>query len=390
MSDPLRYRAEFPILDTTTYLISNSLGAMPRGGGRGDARIHRHVGHPRRPGVGGALVDARARGWRSDRRACMGAAPGIVSRPSERHAVPGGRRVVFRFQRPPEQSRLHRLELPVGDVFLGSAARPRRARAHGAERRRVTCNTERLLAAIDEETLLVPISHVIFRSSFIQDAPAIVERAHRVGAHVILDTFQSLGSVPVDVAGAQRRLRLRRRAEVAVRRARHRVSVRAARSRYDAAAVVHGLDCARGSVRVRDRSDALRGPPYRFMNGTPNVPALYAAQPGLAHRRRDRRGRRSAQKSRRQTARLIELADARGWPVNTPRDPDAARRHRQHRHAELARRLRRLLARDILVDWRPKAGVRLSPHFYTNDEELDTAIAAVDEILVELSEPSAR
>jgi len=125
-------------------------------------------------------------------------------------------------------------------------------------------------------------------------------------------------------------------------------------------------------------------PPYRFMNGTPNVPALYAAQPGLrivaevgvpAIR----------EKSRRHTARLIELADARGWPVNTPRDPDrrggTVSIEMPHSQDVCAR----LLERDILVDWRPKAGVRFSPHFYTNDEELDVAIAAVEEILEEVS-----
>src|SRR5215472_9670902 len=55
--------------------------------------------------------------------------------------------------------------------------------------------TEYLLEAIDEQTLIVPISHVIFRSAYIQDAKAIIDRAHEVGAYVMLDTFQSLGTV---------------------------------------------------------------------------------------------------------------------------------------------------------------------------------------------------
>ena len=62
----------------------------------------------------------------------------------------------------------------------------------------ITVPLDRLLDAIDEQTLLVPVSHVIFRSSYIQDAKAIIEKAHKVGAHVVLDTFQSLGTVPVD------------------------------------------------------------------------------------------------------------------------------------------------------------------------------------------------
>src|SRR5258708_32142778 len=60
-------------------------------------------------------------------------------------------------------------------------------------------DVDKLVTAIDEATLLVPISLVLFRSSCIVDARAIVERAHRVGAHVILDLFQAAGSIPVDV-----------------------------------------------------------------------------------------------------------------------------------------------------------------------------------------------
>jgi kynureninase len=119
---------------------------------------------------------------------------------------------------------------------------------------------------------------------------------------------------------------------------------------------------------------------YKFMNGTPNVPALYAARPGL-NIVREVGVERIRAKSKRQVARLIELADQHGWTVNTPRDPE--RRggtisidmpHAQEVCAEL-------LKRDILVDYRPKAGVRMSPHFYTDDHELDVAIEAVEEIL---------
>src|SRR5438132_5303819 len=63
----------------------------------------------------------------------------------------------------------------------------------------ITVPLERMLSAIDEETLLVPISHVLFKSAFLQDARAIVERAHEMGAHVVLDTYQSAGTVPMSV-----------------------------------------------------------------------------------------------------------------------------------------------------------------------------------------------
>ncbi|HEY2511355.1 MAG TPA: aminotransferase class V-fold PLP-dependent enzyme, partial [Polyangiaceae bacterium] len=59
--------------------------------------------------------------------------------------------------------------------------------------------TEELLAAIDERTLLVPISHVLFRSSALYDAQRVIDRAHEVGAMVLLDCYQSTGTVPLSL-----------------------------------------------------------------------------------------------------------------------------------------------------------------------------------------------
>jgi kynureninase len=121
---------------------------------------------------------------------------------------------------------------------------------------------------------------------------------------------------------------------------------------------------------------------YRFMTGTPNVPALYCARPGL--KIVSEAGVESIRaKSKRQTARLIELADQHGWRVNSPRDAE-------HRGGTVSIDMpnakevcAELLRRDILVDYRPNAGVRMSPHFYTEDRELGIAIEAVEEILAE-------
>ena len=125
------------------------------------------------------------------------------------------------------------------------------------------------------------------------------------------------------------------------------------------------------------------------MNGTPNVAAMYAARPGLDIV--SKIGERAIrEKSTRLTSRILQLADQRGWRVNAPRD--AARRggtvavdmpYSQEVCAEL-------LKRDILVDWRPKAGVRMSPHFYNQEEEIDAAFAAVEEILAGMPAAVAR
>ena len=118
----------------------------------------------------------------------------------------------------------------------------------------------------------------------------------------------------------------------------------------------------------------------RWLGGTPVIPALYAAIEGP---RIVRRAGMDAvrDKSIRQTSRLIELADARGYTVHAPRD--AARRGGTvafdvpHGY-EVAQYL---LSRGIIIDYRPGAGIRVAPHFYTRDDELESAVAAIDEAL---------
>jgi kynureninase len=116
------------------------------------------------------------------------------------------------------------------------------------------------------------------------------------------------------------------------------------------------------------------------MHGTPNVPAMEAAIPGLkiiAEVGVDR----IREKSKRQTARLIELADARGWQVNTPRDAEQRGGTVSIAMPNAREVCAELLRRDVLVDYRPNAGVRMSPHFYNSDEELDRAMETAEEIV---------
>jgi kynureninase len=244
----------------------------------------------------------------------------------------------------------------------------------------ITVPLERLLEAIDEQTLLVPISHVIFRSAYIQEAKAIIEKAHKVGAHVVLDTFQSLGTVPVDVqalnvdfacGGVLKWLcggpgvgYLYVRPDLGKKLEPRFTGWFAHQSPF-------GFEV--GPTRYTD-------PPFRFMNGTSHIPALEAARPGLkiiAAVGIDR----IREKSKRQSARLIEMAESRGWRVNSPRNAENRGGTVSIDMPDAEEVCRELLKRDILVDYRPKAGVRMSPHFYNKDEELETAIAAVDEIL---------
>lgn len=390
MTDPLlRYRSEFPILETTTYLISNSLGAMPRGV-RDSLAEYAETWETR--GV---------RAW-EEKWWMLGLDVGnqigeLMNAPPDSVAIHGNVTqcqavLASCFEFTGRRNKVVYTDLNFPSVmYFWEAQRSRGARVQMVKTDNgVEVPTERLLDAIDEETLLVPISHVIFRSSFINDAKAICEKARRVGAHVILDTFQSLGSgVPVDVqalnvdfacggvlkwlCGGPGTAYLYVRPDLARKLEPKFTGWLAHESPFSF--VVGATRYAEGS--------------YRFLNGTPNIPALYAAIPGLKILREvDIAAMR--EKSKRLTARIISLAEQRQWRVSAPRDPE--RRggtvaidvpHSKEVCAEL-------LKRDILVDWRPGAGVRMSPHFYNKDSEIDFAMAAVDEILSEMSRVSGR
>ena len=275
-------------------------------------------------------------------------------------------------------------------MYFWEAQRDRGARVHMVETEdSIHVPMERLLEAIDEDTLLVPISHVVFRSSFIKDVKAIVEKAHRVGALVVLDTFQSLGNVPVDVQGFN--------VDFATGGVLKWLCGGSGTSylyvRPDLARKLepkitgwfphqHPFDFAIGPTQYNE-------PPYRFMQGTTNIPGYHAALPGLKIIR-EARVDRIREKSQRMTARLIELADQRGWKVNAPRDPEQRGGTVAIDMPNAYEVCQELLRRDVVVDFRPKAGVRFSPHFYNTMEEIDRAIQTVDEILSTMRVPAAR
>jgi kynureninase len=366
--DLLRYRAEFPILERTTYLISNSLGAMPRG--VYDA-LHAYADIWATRGV---------RAW-EDRWMNLSIDVGneigvLMNAPqnsvSVHQNVTTCQAVVascFDFSGPRNKVVYSDMNFP-SVMYFWEAQRAVGARVHMVKTDDgITVPTERLLDAIDEHTLLVPISHVIFRSSYINDARAIIEKAHRVGAYVVLDTFQSLGSVPVDV--------------------------QALNTDFACGGVLKWLCGGPGTGYLYVRPDLAPklqpritgwfahespfnfeiGPtkytdsPFRFMNGTTHV--------------REVGVERIREKSKHQTARLIALAEKHGWQVNTPRDPEKRGGTVSINMPDAPEVCRELLERDVLVDYRPQAGVRMSPHFYNTDDEIDRAIATVDEILGE-------
>ena len=379
MDELLKWREEFPILSTSTYLISNSLGAMPRA-------VYKKMND-----YAEIWATQGVRAW-SDPwwdmavkvgdgiASLIGAGPGEVSLHQNVTLANAIIASCFDFSKPRNKVVMVDLDFPSIIYFYLEQRR------YGANVEIVPSKdglhvpTEELLRAIDRKTLLVPISQVLFRSATIVDARAIIQRAHKMGAHVILDCFQATGTIPVDVraldvdfatGGVLKWLCGGPGVGYLYVRPDLRKKLKPAVTGWMAHQRPFGFEV--GPVDRREDS-------YRFLNGTPNIPALYACQPGLEIL--NKVGIQAIRaKSMRQTARLVEGVLAHGWAVNTP--TDAAERagtvsvgcpHPQ----EVAGAL---IARNVMVDYRPKAGVRLSPHFYNKDEEIDFALEQIAEIL---------
>jgi len=379
MDDLLKWRGEFPILDKTTYMISNSLGAMPRGvydGMRAYADSWGERG-----------VRAWEEGWWDmavsvgDKIApLIGAGTGEISLHQNVTLIQAVISSCFDFRGPRNKVVMTDLEFPSIQYFYHEQRR------NGARVELVPSNDsvrfdlDKFLSAIDETTLLVPISQVLFRSAYIVDARAIIEKAHRVGARVILDVFQAAGTIPIDVRGLG--------ADFAcggvlkwlcggpgVGYLYVREDLRSVLKPTITGWIAHQRPFAFETGAIDAREDS-----FRYLNGTPHIPALYACQPGLDILNKAGIDR-IREKSMRMTARLFEGAKARGWRVNTPENPEERAGTVSVDCPHAAEVSRELLAREILVDYRPKAGVRLSPHFYNREDECDLAIAQIAEIL---------
>lgn len=380
MMDPLlAWRREFPILDTCTYLVSHSLGAMPRGAA---VSLAEYADTWNRRGV-----RAWHEGWweigletgdllapiLGVRRGTISMQPNVTVAQSviaSCHRFDGRRRKVV----------IAELEFPT-NMYLYEGWR-----RYGAEVVYVPCDDpvrvplDRVVDAIDEQTALVPISLVFFKSSHVIDARPIVEKAHRVGARVVLDVYQAAGSMPLDldglgvdfaVGGSVKWLCGGPGAGYLYVRPDLAPALEPAVAGW--AAHAEPFQFETGPVRYAAGA-------ARFQSGTPNVPAMYAAREG--YRIVAEVGLEAIRaKSLRLTRRLMDGAAARGYRVNTP-----AGDHERggtvvidvpngHLVAE------ELIRRGVLIDYRPGAGLRLAPHFYNTDEEIDGALRTMDEVV---------
>ncbi len=376
----LEYRAQFPILERKTYLVSHSLGAMPRGA------------------VGG--LEQYSREWMDEGVAAWNDWWGLP--------ISIGDSIGSLIGAPPDSISMQPNVTLATAVFLSSFdwAGPRNGivttelhfpsvlhildgmRDQGARLTVVpgvdgiSIDTDRLIERIDESTQVVNISHVLFRSSFIQNVAAVVEKAHHVGAHVLIDIYQSAGTVPIDLTelgvdaavggclkwlcGGPGNAYLYVRPDLSGRLTPRLTGWMSHAAPFEFK--IPPVDRANGG--------------WRFLSGTPSVPAMRAAEAGLEIV--TRAGVEAIrEKSLRLTGRIIDRSDREGWKVNTPRS-DESRGGTVSIDLPAADSMAGSLDDlEIMVDCRPGAGIRMGPHFYNTEDEVDRALDAIAALLAE-------
>jgi len=370
MRELLEYRSEFPILEHTTYLASHTLGPMPRGAAERLAEFARMWAE--------RGIRSWAEGWWSSPMRVgdqigriVGAPPGstvmhqnvaiaeAIALSCFRPVDPAKNRVVYERANFPSVRYLYQAQ-PDLEVIVCE-------------------DGDEIVERIDERTLLVPISHVLFKEALIQDVGPIVRRAHEVGAHVILDCYQSAGIVPLDVTelevdfavggsvkwlcGGPGNGWLYVRPDLAARLEPTYIGWQAHERPFE---FEEKLDYAPGAAR--------------FLTGTPNPAAHYAGTAGY-DLIEEIGVERIRENSLRQTQLLIDLAEAAGFEVRSPRAAERRGGTVTIDVPEGAAVYAELEQRAVLGDFRPGAGIRLGPHFFTSDDEIRLAVEQIVEIV---------
>lgn len=365
MPDLLSWRSKFPILATKTYLINNSLGAMPAAVRDAFAEytdlwasegvVAWDEWLPLVTETAGVLEDIihAPRGSMTMFQNVTNAVASILS--------------CLEYDTPANRIVYCAGEFPTVEYLLDAQRRL------GAEIVRVGHDPlvfpeDELLAAIDDRTYLVVVSHVLFRTAELIDPRPIVRKAHEHGALVLLDAYQSMGAVPFDigeldvdflVGGSVKWL----------------CGGPGAGYLYVHPRLAERLAPRDAGWFSHARPFAFEPPPIeyaagvaRFTGGTPNIPAYYQAREGYRIIR-EVGVKTIREQAQRQTAIIYEGAKERGFTV---RSPEAFERRGNHVTVDLPRAeevKNELIRRGFVIDYRPGAGIRIAPHFYNTGDE---------------------
>ena len=383
MTDPrvfdelAKYRKQFPILAETTYLNSNSMGAMPAGA---HAALGQYCDLWAREGVEAwhqwadvidETADSIARFFEGGR--------GHTTLNQNVAFFQASVASSIDWNRPRNKVVIEQLQFPnvvyVWDRFRSLGANLELVPSDDG----ITIPLERMLEAIDETTAVVSISHGIYVSGALQDVAAICRRAHEVGALVVVDVYQTLGTVPFTAAD------------------------------WDADFIVGGSHkwlCGgpgtafmwvkpglRPKLEPRTTGWMAHAEPFafapapicyantswRFMGGTPSVAAYYVAR--HAFQTLHEIGIETIRAHNLALCRMvIDRALEAGLTVHSPQDDDQRTGFVAIDFPGSERASQRLVVEGFKHDWRPHCGLRIGPHFYNTPEEVHRMMDRVVEL----------
>lgn len=371
------YRRLFPILERTTYLNSNSMGAMPAAA---EAALCEYARQWATEGVEAWEQWLPMMNEVADRVGrFFNAEPGTVMLNQNVSYFEACVASCMEFT--PKRNRvvLAGLEFPTV-LYVWE-----RFRKYGAELTVVPSDdgldipTQRILDAIDERTVIVPISHSYYISSALVDLAAICRKAHSVGAFVLADLYQTAGVMPIDVrewnvdfavggshkwlCGGPGTCYLYVRPDL--------------HARFEPRVTGwfgHAAPFAFEPPPIRYADGA-----WRFMGGTPAIPAYFTAN--AAYKILEEVGiERIWAHNRMLTTRLIESAMAAGLSVHTPIEPQRRAGFVAIDFPGADQALRTLVAEGYKLDYRPNCGLRVGPHFYNTTDEIDRFVARVQKL----------
>jgi kynureninase len=375
----LDWRPEFPAVEATLHFISHSLGAMPRGV---EEALRQYAQTWKARGI---------RAWEESWmevplelagiiEQILNAESGSVSLHANVTLAQASALSALDFAPPRNRLVCTAEDFPsVLYLYEGLARRGVEVvRVPAREGRRI--DEQDVVAAVDERTAVVAISQVLFRTSQLLDLAPLARRAREVGALTLIDAYQAVGTVPLDVQALG-------------------VDMLAGGSikwlcggpgtayLYVSPRLAPRLEPALTGWFAHERPfDFDPGPmrwdagPRRFWGGTPNIPSYLAARPGCEIVARI--GVETIrEKSLRLTERMIAWADDCGWRLGSPREPERRGGTVCVDVPDAERVCQALLASDVLLDFRPGVGLRLAPHFYTREDEVDLVMQRVrDEV----------
>lgn len=364
-----RYRSDYPILAHSVYMNSNSMGAMPR---QAADALQKYTDDwagegvevwPHWLDVMRDTADSAAR--------FLNAPPGQTILNQNVAYFQAAIASCLEYSKAKNRVVVEALQFPnvlyVWDRFTDLGAELALVPSDDG----MTIPTERMLEAIDERTAIVPLSHGIYVSGALQDITAITRRAHEVGALVMVDVYQTAGAVPIDVA------------------------------EWDADIVVGGSHkwlCGgpgtafmwmKPEVRERLRPRlvgwmghqdpfAFEAPPIRFADdhrhflaGTPSIPAYYVARAAYENLHEIGVPRIRAHNLA-LCQRIIDRAQAAGLVVHSPLDHERRTGFVAVDFAGSEEASKRLIDERYKLDWRPNCGLRLGPHFYNTEAEVES------------------